>query len=123
MGQALEQYLPPRTLEGLLPAALLSAYDFYHDCSDVKLIRGYPQRESAQAEVDVAAFAMRMHVRMVMRTHMHTHMSMFNAHCTGTCTCARTDAHAHAQVDISALSTEERKAIEAQAPSRPYVVC
>ena len=38
----LEQYLPPRLLCGLLPAALLERHDFYQDLTKPRIIRGYP---------------------------------------------------------------------------------
>ena len=41
--ESMEQYMPPRILQGLLPATLLEAYDFYEDCSQLGVFHGYPQ--------------------------------------------------------------------------------
>ena len=48
----LEQYLPMRTLQGLLPATLLEDYDFYQDLSNIDVIRGYPIRPAHHHDLD-----------------------------------------------------------------------
>ena len=49
---SMEQYMPPRILQGLLPATLLESYDFYEDCSQLGVFHGYPQRPVSYKEPD-----------------------------------------------------------------------
>ena len=54
VGDQLEQYMPPRLLQGLLPTALLEAHDWYQDLTTPRLIRGYPLSETARRLSDIA---------------------------------------------------------------------
>ena len=58
--EEMEQYMPPRTLQGLLPTALLESYDFYEDCSQVSNERQTSRRslvyspDTSSCELDTA---------------------------------------------------------------------
>ena len=64
---SLEQYMPPRILQGLLPATLLETYDFYEDLSELGLIHGYPQRPMQTKSLDELEEKERWRVEAEMR--------------------------------------------------------